>query len=543
MYMQTRWYSENQDAHTSTIGAYTAWHPQKRLLNTRNMVTSKLLKSKRASVGAFFTLLILVGLLVYKDYGISWDEPIQRKYGEDVFNYVTGTNDKLLKNKDRYYGPTFELALVIGERALGLETFKEIYHYRHLVSYGFFVLGAYFLYLLASKILGDWKWGLLTSLFFVLSPRIFAHAFYNSKDIPFMCALIIAVYFMVRFAEDMSRKNALLLGITMALATTIRLMGIFSVPLLAIFSISKYKQNKETNYKELLKKPALVFGTYTLFIFLMWPTLWKSPLGNLKNAFEQMSQYPQSTSMYYYGTKVKSTEVPWHYTLGWLGATTPFVYVVLFTLGIAYFVIRFKKNPWANTHIFAVLGWFFIPPATVIALNSNLYDSWRQMFFIYPAFLIIALYGLKYFISSSPKWLGYLAGGLVVASLVLTSFRMVVGHPHQNVYFGLLAGNPNTIEERFELDYWGLSYKQAYDLIDKMDSRENIVVLPENYPGETNAFMSNNPGKFETTKHLHLADYYITNYRGSIDKTFRNQLSEENIINKGLTLVGVYRLR
>ena len=51
---------------------------------------------------------------------------------------------------------------------------------------------------------------------------------------------------------------------------------------------------------------------------------------------------------------------------------------------------------------------------------------------------------------------------------------MIKNHPHQNVYFNFLAGK--NIEKKFELDYWGLSNKQAYEYILKNDSDDKILI-------------------------------------------------------------------
>ena len=44
--------------------------------------------------------------------------------------------------------------------------------------------------------------GRLGSLFLILSPRIFAHSFYNSKDLAFLSFFIISIYTMVRYLEE-----------------------------------------------------------------------------------------------------------------------------------------------------------------------------------------------------------------------------------------------------------------------------------------------------------------------------------------------------
>ena len=54
------------------------------------------------------------------------------------------------------------------------------------------------------------------------------------------------------------------------------------------------------------------------------------------------------------------------------------------------------------------------------------------------------------------------------------AFVMIKDHPHQNVYFNFLSGK--NIETKFELDYWGLSNKQALEYILKNDSKTFIKI-------------------------------------------------------------------
>ena len=53
-------------------------------------------------------------------------------------------------------------------------------------------------------------------------------------------------------------------------------------------------------------------------------------------------------------------------------------------------------------------------------------------------------------------------------------FVMIKDHPHQNVYFNFIFGK--NIEKKFELDYWGLSNKQALEFILKNDSKPIIKI-------------------------------------------------------------------
>ena len=53
------------------------------------------------------------------------------------------------------------------------------------------------------------------------------------------------------------------------------------------------------------------------------------------------------------------------------------------------------------------------------------------------------------------------------------------------MYFNQLAGDPATLRYRFEMDYWGLSYKQAIDALLEMDTSDDIKINVENSPGRS----------------------------------------------------------
>ena len=46
------------------------------------------LQKRNFVVGLFFIILILIGLFVFADYGVSWDEPTERNTGMVNLNYI-----------------------------------------------------------------------------------------------------------------------------------------------------------------------------------------------------------------------------------------------------------------------------------------------------------------------------------------------------------------------------------------------------------------------------------------------------------------------
>lgn len=167
--------------------------------------------SRHLSVALFFLVLLSVGLSIYRAYGLSWDEFFQRHYWRIVYLYVFQGDTTLPLYRDRFYGPVIELFLfVITERLLGLVDPQTIYFTRHFLNFFLFCVGVWFFFRLGESHFRSWRMGLVGSLLLVLSPRLFADAFYNSKDIPFLSLFILSICTLRLYLRRRSSTAALL---------------------------------------------------------------------------------------------------------------------------------------------------------------------------------------------------------------------------------------------------------------------------------------------------------------------------------------------
>jgi len=456
--------------------------------------------NSRVVAGVFFLAFLLVGLHSYRDYGLSWDEGVNRENGQVSFNYIFKGDKSLLNYSERYYGVVFEVPLVILENAFHRRSLREIYFMRHLLTFLAFYAGVYFFYRLGRLYFDSWKIGLLGSLFLILSPRIFADAFYNSKDLVFLSFFIISMYTLFKFLRKMSLAWAIAHSLSCAILTDVRVLGIM-VPCLTLVLYIMAAFGRGRLEKTQLRKnfsAFLAFLFLTVFlVILFWPFLWSNPLEHFIQAFQKMSRFHWHWQDLYMGKLVPATQLPWHYIPVWILITTPVLYTFNFLIGLLSTVPSAGKR-WRRLlseeqgrFQLAVLMWFFGPLLMVIILKSVLYDAWRQMFFIYPAFLLISIQGVVViFAFFRPPRLTYRIGRAVFAVVILFSaFHtldfMTRYHPYQNVYFNILAGR--NLKANWELDYWGLSYRKALEYILERDGDKKIKILVGNNPGRLNA--------------------------------------------------------
>ena len=97
---------------------------------------------------------------------------------------------------------------------------------------------------------------------------------------------------------------------------------------------------------------------------------------------------------------------------------------------------------------------------------------------------------------------------------------MFNNHPYQYAYFNSLIKKEN-LHKKFDLDYWGLSYKQSFEYLFKNDNSEKIKIYNLSKYNKIYyhlfSFEENIRSRIEEVKKIEEADYLITNYHN--DKT------------------------
>lgn len=528
---------------------------------------------KHKIFGIVFIIYLCVGLFCFKHYGISYDEPINRINAIVTTNYLMKTfgiskskeyNSQapdLHQWKDRDYGVFFELPLLVFEKILKLnshEKAQQLYWMRHLLTYLMFSISVIFLYLTAFRITANQILSTLAAIFFILSPRIFAESFYNGKDIICMAFFVITTFYLIRFIELPSLKEAFYLGIFSAISINTRLTAILIPAVAGLWLVIAFLQQEQSRIYLLKVAGFFILVTIT-FTILFWPYLWEAPLHNFIYAFQSMSRFARFNGLVLFmGERVQASQLPWYYIIGYMVFTIPILYWLLFVIGfsgILYHLITSFKDFFSkkNKIYITFLILFFAPLLAIILFDSITYDGWRQLYFVYGAFILIGLIGLQAIwipaingANILAKWSFY---GIIFAFTLTTAFWMVQNHPHQNVYFNFLAGN--NIEKDFDRDYWGLSYKQALEYIAKNDKRSTITVIANSGPGRFNHFMLNtkdkkrfivgdiSPYRRVQEDSLLTCDYFITEYRVVPDpKPFYKKLYAIKVDN--FEIIGIY---
>lgn len=486
--------------------------------------------ASRVAAGAAFAVIAMAGLAGFADYGISYDELQQRRLGALALDYVLDARPAYLANPDgnRLHGPAFEMLLAAIERGLDPQTdVRTVFQVRHLATFAAFFAAVVAFYLLVRRhTASDW-WGLAGVALLVLSPRIWSEAFYNSKDIGFLACFVIAATLVDACVARPTAARAAVAGLAIALAVDVRLAGAVLLPLAwALLAVAGWQ--RRAGWPRLALVSGLLSIAAVAGVVLFWPLLWPDPWPTFVAAWQRMSRFPWNGEVLYLGELIRARDLPWHYLPVWIGISTPPATTALALLGGGVVLARLgTRAGWRRAGVtddLLVLGWFALPLLVVLVHDSVVYDGWRQLYFVYPAMVLLAVTGLRRLwrawsaaATTAPRLLVGGALGLVALNLAATLAFMVRWHPHQHVYLNRLAGGDRAaLRQRFELDYWGLANRQLLEAIVADSDRDVIRVHAANYPGRSNALMLPPAQRRRVVfvPGVEEADYFTTTFRG-----------------------------
>ena len=431
-------------------------------------------------------LFLLVGLALAGDYGIGPDELNQRQTAQANLDFILGRADRIESyyHHDRIYGVAFELPLLLAEGVLGIEDYHYVHRLRLILTHLFFIVGAFCCYRLAWRLFDNRLIALFALLLFLLHPRLYAHSLVNSKDLPFLSMFSIALYLLERAFRRDTVGAFLLLGIAVGLLTNLRIAGLALLPAaLAMRGLDLWGADGGAGRKPILLTAGLFTLAAGLTLYAVTPYAWTNPIDYLTAALALTVNHPNVVFELFQGRLIPSTELPPHYGLTWFGITTPPLVLLLGLVGMAAVVAQGLARPGAvfrNTRRrfqLLLLAGFALPLLAAALLGSNLYGNWRQLFFIYAPFCLLAAGGLHWLAAALARQSGLRAGayGWGGLGLGLILLQMAQLHPQQQIYFNFLVdrATPNYLQSQYEMDSWRLL------------AREGLEYLLARHPGET----------------------------------------------------------
>ena len=142
---------------------------------------------------------MVLGINIYKDYGLTLDDEWYQKNGELYYEYLKILfsnkfidSENILENLSQKvtgdfsvlnHPVMFELLLAMLVNLLNINYSKEIYELSHLLNFIIFFISMIFFYNFVFKKFNSIYYSLAAIIILFFTPRIFAESFYNHKEI------------------------------------------------------------------------------------------------------------------------------------------------------------------------------------------------------------------------------------------------------------------------------------------------------------------------------------------------------------------------
>lgn len=460
---------------------------------------------------------VLIGLFIFRDFGLAWDEPLFYSYG-DALGYAYSPKEWLsgdfnLRNSygasaddHKNRGPAYLFLarnFVFGLEALGSDSASAW----HLVNFLFFQLGVYFLYRISKRWMSE-PAAFFTALFFSTQPLLWGHAFINPKDPPFMTFFLASVCMGFEMVDAIAQnakgrtKNILIASFLLGIATSIRVLGPYAGLLVFIYFLAKRGTIRD---KSAWRSFVLYGFVAVVVMFVTWPYLWENPLRNFFEVFRFMSDNPTQLGLLFEGEVYRANNLPRRYFPFMLATTLTEPALPLFIVGLAAgwwrpAKDRAESNETRRDRIVSLsllLLWFLVLIAYVLIRRPSMYDGIRHFLFILPPIFVfiglafdLAVRSVNSLTRSFFRWMkstwaipsSWLYAGAMLILILSGVFWIVKLHPYEYTYYNLYIGGTNTAFRTYETDYWLTCYKDAVEALDERTTAPiELFVKRESY--------------------------------------------------------------
>lgn len=470
----------------------------------------------------FLLVASCIGYFIAQDYGLSWDELGIYGYSDEMLNaykfilHPWDFGPQALDPLLHLYGPShFMLSTLFSRYMIEINKSWSLYESHHFFYFLTFLLGVTILYFLCKRWMSEWA-ALVVIILFTTQPLFWGNAFINPKDIPFMAFFIASIYFGFLMMDSLLPSRwwkILIAGMMLGFTTSIRSIAPLAGILVILYGLLRYRQ-------KILSIIPLYVGITMIFTYLTWPYLWGSPISRFLESFLTMSNYPMTFNALFMGNIYPANQIPFIYfpTFIAIQLTEPLLILILIgaIFSFKHFIKGENKEP-----ITLFAAWFLAPYLTVILLGSTIYDNARQLMFLLPPLIILAGIGLDTILKYVKHPL--LKGILIFAIIFPGIYACIRLHPYQYIYYNKLVGGVDGAFRKFDLDYSGISFKEAMEYIN-MNSEKNtqtVVIVGPRHLTRIYArpvLKENILGEFDTIN-PHGSEYYYVLFltRANVD--------------------------
>jgi Dolichyl-phosphate-mannose-protein mannosyltransferase len=421
-------------------------------------------------------IVAIIALLTFRDYGLSWDDYAHSEYGDLLLQlYASGLRDRRALSWVNlyYYGGGFDLLAAFAAKFLPFTLFET----RRLIGAAVGILGLFVTWRIGRRVGGPVA-GLIALVLLATCPLYYGHMFMNPKDSPFAVAMAIFLLGLVRCFEEYPRPSiatSVLVGAGFGLSFGSRIMGAFgaigALAALALIFALEWRAGGIRRAGARLARfvlalvPALALA-YAVMA-LVWPWSVSDPLNPLR-AVEYFSHFFEKPWHELFDGRVISVpDMPRSYVPTLFALKLPAIFSVLGFGGAAgALVAAFRPSLAVNRRAVLLLLALaaLLPLAITVALGPAMYNGIRHFLFVLPPLAVLGgVVGASLVDAAARKLrLAPIAAAAVfIIGVAMPVADMVRLHPYEYTDFNGFSGGVARARNRYMVDYWGLSLKQA----------------------------------------------------------------------------------
>jgi Dolichyl-phosphate-mannose-protein mannosyltransferase len=467
-----------------------------------------------------------LSLLLARDFGESWDILIADLRGRASFAFYFGGFDgeryrAALPANGLFYGPVVELLINIAQRTT-TDTVEK-FEIRTLLQCALSLSALIPIFLISSRVVSR-PLALIAVALVAATPSFYGHAFINPKDSVFASGFLWALYVILFvFGRDAKPGYGTFaaLGIGLGLLASIRytavdLLGLVAVAVIllpALLPLPHVESQRGALISRLWDNTELYAGRLALlltafvvtYIASMPAFLISFQADTFLDAFGQFAHYPFQGRVLYLGKYVTGHNLPWHYIYGYMLVKLPLYYHLFLLTTImglvvapAAMVASLRAFLWSDYQRASTVILLFValvvPLLAVLITRPVLYDGLRHVLFVVPLICLLLYFAFLGTLAAvpSPAQLALcLLAAVFWGEAVWSMARL---HPYEYAYYNPLI-NP---ADRFELEYWGTSFRQLADELNAYAENANGEKLRVSVCGPEHALKTFlDPNRFE----------------------------------------------
>jgi hypothetical protein len=429
------------------------------------------MKKITLDIRAFFYVLIAcqlaLGIASVPLISVTWDEPVHFVQVTEQINFAIAVirdpssrpNFENIYSNLEFYGslsllPAYFLSWLLDVLAPGYGT--RFINYSIILHSMTILIGILCPFLAVAIVYHERKshfHAYLAGCLLATAPIWMGSAYFNYKDVPIAAAVLVCLYGFQLYRANPSPRNSLVFMLGIALLGSQRLAACGLVaPLLIGFAIASYQLKDKTDW---LKTIGLGFLALTV-VFVLTPPAWVEPIRFMTENINHMADHIwDACTLTRGGCLGPASDAPWsagHYLAEWWSVQTPLGIAILAAFAIPLGLRRcFEKG---LPSIVLLASWLW-PLVALTLFNSVLYDGIRHVLLVFPLFVVWAC-------AYAPAEIERVRFALYAYCVFLT-IDAVKLFPYQNTWLNegaRLWAN----EETHQMDYWGISLKEASNL-------------------------------------------------------------------------------